>query len=741
MTTARVEAISSIVDRAVHHTSQQQQHDDNNNNTDASSTFGEHVFSTRVMESRLPSHVYHHILSCIKTRSMIHPEIADTVASAMKDWALQYGATHFTHVFYPYTASTAEKHDSFIEPRGDGTAFTKFDGKALMQGEPDASSFPHGGIRDTYEARGYTAWDVTSPAYLMDKGQCLTLCIPTAFVSYTGEVIDLKTPLLRSMDAVSVAAKRLISFLVDDVNEEEIDEVMSYVGSEQEYFLIDKKLAVLRPDIITCGRTLFGATPAKTQQFDDHYFAAIPDRVLKFMSETERRLYRLGVPIKCRHNEVAPGQFEIVPLYETANIASDHQHLIMQILRNTASKHGFQCLLHEKPFTGVNGSGKHINWSLGNNTQGNLFNPTESPSSNTLFLMFVSAVIRAVDVHAGLLRGCVASASNDCRLGGEEAPPAVMSVYLGDQLNDVFDQIKHSIPVNHERNGSGDFVLETRVRRSSLSLGASTLPDINKDAGDRNRTSPFAFTEFACLTDMLEERLHNGTTANVEYAAKAVIRDNYREHGRVVFNGDGYSNAWKEEAEKRGLKNIKRSPQAIAEYGTSECIQMFERCNVLSKNEVLAEEEVFLDKYTKKVVVEANCALRMVRTIILPVCRRYQSQLAEDVINVKEALGGGCGGPRDDDDDVTASIKEELRDLTNTINEMCDSMKHLEKEVNALEKISDDVDDYIMLCAQFAADHLVPSLEVLRSPVDKLETIVSNDMWPLPTYQELLHMK
>lgn len=302
---------------------------------------------------------------------MIHPEIADTVASAMKDWALQYGATHFTHVFYPYTASTAEKHDSFIEPRGDGTAFTKFDGKALMQGEPDASSFPHGGIRDTYEARGYTAWDVTSPAYLMDKGQCLTLCIPTAFVSYTGEVIDLKTPLLRSMDAVSVAAKRLISFLVDDVNEEEIDEVMSYVGSEQEYFLIDKKLAVLRPDIITCGRTLFGATPAKTQQFDDHYFAAIPDRVLKFMSETERRLYRLGVPIKCRHNEVAPGQFEIVPLYETANIASDHQHLIMQILRNTASKHGFQCLLHEKPFTGVNGSGKHINWSLGNNTQGN----------------------------------------------------------------------------------------------------------------------------------------------------------------------------------------------------------------------------------------------------------------------------------------------------------------------------------------------------------------------------------
>ncbi|KAF4683107.1 hypothetical protein FOZ60_009578 [Perkinsus olseni] len=499
MTTARTDAISSMVERAVDTSYSEENDDDHANRTSPSSpssssvasSFGKHVFSTRVMESRLPSHIYHHILSCIRTRCMIDPQVADTVASAMKDWALHYGATHFTHVFYPYTGSTAEKHDSFIEPRGDGTAFTKFDGKALMQGEPDASSFPHGGIRDTYEARGYTAWDVTSPAYLMDKGGCLTLCIPTAFVSYNGEVIDLKTPLLRSMDAVSIAAKRLVSHFVGD--DEDVDEVVSYVGPEQEYFLVDKKLAVLRPDIMTCGRTLFGAKPSKTQQFDDHYFASIPDRVLKFMSETEKRLYTLGVPIKCRHNEVAPGQFEIVPLYETANIASDHQHLVMQVLRNTASKHGFKCMLHEKPFTGVNGSGKHINWSLGNANQGNFFNPTENPASNTLFLMFVSAVIRAVDIHAGLLRGCVASASNDCRLGGEEAPPAVISIYLGDQLGDVFDQIKHSVPA-HERNGSGDFTLETRVRRSSLSLGASTLPDINKDAGDRNRTSPFAFT-------------------------------------------------------------------------------------------------------------------------------------------------------------------------------------------------------------------------------------------------------
>ncbi|KAF4651843.1 hypothetical protein FOL47_011391, partial [Perkinsus chesapeaki] len=679
---------------------------------------------------------------------MIDPDVADVVATAMKEWALENGATHYTHVFYPYTGSTAEKHDSFIEPRGDGTAFTKFDGKALMQGEPDASSFPHGGIRDTYEARGYTAWDVTSPAYLMDKGDCLTLCIPTAFVSYNGEAIDLKTPLLRSMDAVSIASKRLVSHFVND--DEYIDEVISYVGPEQEYFLVDKKLAVLRPDLITCGRTLFGTKPSKTQQFDDHYFAAIPDRVLKFMSETEMRLYRLGVPIKCRHNEVAPGQFELVPLYESANIASDHQHLVMQILRNTASKHGFKCLLHEKPFIGVNGSGKHINWSIGNTTQGNFFNPTENPSSNPMFLMFVSAVIRAVDIHAG----------------GEEAPPAIISIYLGDQLNDVFDQIKHCVPA-HERNGSGDFSLETRVRRSSLSLGASTLPDITKDAGDRNRTSPFAFTgnrfEFRAvgseqslapativlntimaeslevLTDMLEERLNHGVA--LEYAVKAVIRDNYREHGRIVFNGDGYSQAWRDEAKRRGLKDLKQAPEAIAEYGAPESVELFEKCNVLSKSELMAQEEVFLDKYTKKVGVEVNCALKMVHGMILPVCRRYQSQLARDMVNMKEALG----------EDAASTVKDDLLYLTKMIDDMCDKMRYLEKERDELENMEqqeehgghDDHDDDIdneMNRAKFAAKHLVPSLNALREPVDKLEGIVSNDMWPLPTYQELLHM-
>ncbi|KAF4743380.1 hypothetical protein FOZ62_019491 [Perkinsus olseni] len=483
MTVGRQKAVMSMIDRST----------DTSHDADLSETqnnFGKYVFSLRVMQNRLPTEVYRQLRISMEAGRPLDPSLADTVAAAMKDWAVGLGATHFTHVFYPHTGSTAEKHESFIEPRGDGTAFTMFNGKSLIQGEPDASSFPHGGIRDTYEARGYTAWDVTSPAYLMEKGGCLTLCIPTAFVAWTGEAMDLKTPLLRSMQAVAAAAEKMLTHFVGD---EPIGQVVSFCGAEQEYFLVDKKLFAMRPDLVVCNRTLFGRCPPKTQQFDDHYFGAIPDRILKCMTETESRLYKLGVPIKCRHNEVAPGQFEIVPLFETANIASDHQHILMQVLDNIASKHGFKALFHEKPFQGVNGSGKHVNWSLGNSTQGNLLNPTDSPAENLPFLMFLSAVIRAVDQHAGLLRATVASASNDHRLGAQEAPPAIISVYLGDQLQDVFEQIRATIN-SEARRGSGGYSIETRVRRSSMTLGANTLPALNKDAGDRNRTSPFAFT-------------------------------------------------------------------------------------------------------------------------------------------------------------------------------------------------------------------------------------------------------
>lgn len=408
MASNRVSAVSAIVDH----------NRDLSYGVDTKMTkhsFGMHVFSDRVMRDALPHSIYKQMRRTVEKHEALDPSLADTVAAAMKDWAVGQGATHFTHVFYPYTGSTAEKHESFIEPSGDGTALTRFDGSSLIQGEPDASSFPNGGIRGTDEARGYTAWDVTSPAYVLEKGGTMTLCIPTAFVSWTGEAIDLKIPLLRSMQSVEDAARRVLSYFVPA--SEPISNITSYCGPEQEYFLVDKRLVALRPDLVTCDRTLFGSVPPKSQQFDDHYFGAIPDRILTCMTETESRLYKLGVPIKCRHNEVAPGQFEIVPLFETANIASDHQHLIMQVLRNTAEKHGFAAILHEKPFAGVNGSGKHVNWSIGNSTQGNFFEPTENPGANTRFLLFIAAVIRAVDIHAGLLRGSVASASNDHRLG------------------------------------------------------------------------------------------------------------------------------------------------------------------------------------------------------------------------------------------------------------------------------------------------------------------------------------
>ncbi|KAF4665989.1 hypothetical protein FOZ61_010295 [Perkinsus olseni] len=741
MTVGRQKAVMSMIDRST----------DTSHDADLSETqnnFGKYVFSLRVMQNRLPTEVYRQLRISMEAGRPLDPSLADTVAAAMKDWAVGLGATHFTHVFYPHTGSTAEKHESFIEPRGDGTAFTMFNGKSLIQGEPDASSFPHGGIRDTYEARGYTAWDVTSPAYLMEKGGCLTLCIPTAFVAWTGEAMDLKTPLLRSMQAVAAAAEKMLTHFVGD---EPIGQVVSFCGAEQEYFLVDKKLFAMRPDLVICNRTLFGRCPAKTQQFDDHYFGAIPDRILKCMTETESLLYKLGVPIKCRHNEVAPGQFEIVPLFETANIASDHQHILMQVLDNIASKHGFKALFHEKPFLGVNGSGKHVNWSLGNSTQGNLLNPTDSPAENLPFLMFLSAVIRAVDQHAGLLRATVASASNDHRLGAQEAPPAIISVYLGDQLQDVFEQIRATIN-SEARRGSGGYSIETRVRRSSMTLGANTLPALNKDAGDRNRTSPFAFTgnkfEFRAvgsseslspalimlntmmaqslnqMSAQLEERLAEGLP--LDYATKAVIRDTYRDHGRVIFNGDGYSDEWKEEASRRGLKNLVKAPEALAEYGTEDSIALFEGTGVMSKSEVLARQNVLLERYANMGRVEAECAHRIAHTLIAPACMRYLTEVA-NTLNSARAAGGGKA-PR--------FVQEQYDALSKGTDALGEAIKQLEVLMNHVDEDADE-----MAHARYAADVLTPATAKLRERVDALELLVSDDYWPLPTYQEMLFMK
>ena len=540
--------------------------------TPADVLFGSNVFGLSAMRTHLPKEVFKSLKRTIEYGQALDPQIADVVAAAMKDWAIAKGATHYAHVFYPLTGLTAEKHDSFLSPDGEGGAFTEFAGKTLVQGEPDASSFPNGGIRATFEARGYTAWDVTSPAYILENPNGTTLCIPTAFVSWTGEALDKKTPVLRSMQALNTHAQRLLRLF----GHEKPAMIVSYAGAEQEYFLIDRNFFYARPDLLGAGRTLFGAKPPKGQEFEDHYFGAIPERVLAFMLECERELFKLGIPVKTRHNEVAPGQYEIAPVYESANIATDHQQLVMVTMKRVAEQYGMVCLLHEKPFAGVNGSGKHVNFSFGNATEGNLLDPGDTPHENAQFLVFCGAVIRAVHKFGGVLRAVVASASNDHRLGANEAPPAIISVFLGDQLADVFEQI---------RTGGA----KSSKARGTLEIGVGTLPKLPKDAGDRNRTSPFAFTgnrfEFRAVgsgqsiagpmvalntivaesldyvATKLEGALGGGKSLNV--AIQDVLAEIMSQHGAVIFNGDGYSQEWHTEAERRGLPNLKTSVEAL----------------------------------------------------------------------------------------------------------------------------------------------------------------------------------
>jgi glutamine synthetase len=690
--------------------------------------FGENVFNKVVMRQRLPKSVYKSVVATIEHGAKLDPEVADAVASAMKDWALEKGATHYAHVFYPLTGLTAEKHDSFLEPVGDGTALAEFAGKTLVQGEPDASSFPNGGLRNTFEARGYTGWDVTSPAYVLENPNGNTLCIPTVFVSMTGEALDHKTPLLRSQQAMGEHAERVLALF----GHTKLNHVVSFCGPEQEYFLIDRHLFLARPDLLNSGRTLFGAKPPKGQEFDDHYFGAIPERVLGFMMDTERELFKLGIPAKTRHNEVAPGQFEIAPMFERGNIAADHQQLLMTTFKSIAKKHGMECLFHEKPFAGVNGSGKHVNFSLGNDELGSLFVPGDNPHDNAQFLVFCAAVIRAVHLYGGLLRASVASASNDHRLGANEAPPAIISIFLGDQLADIFEQIAKG-PVTSSKG------------RGTMTIGVDTLPILPTDPGDRNRTSPFAFTgnrfEFrapgslqtvaapmvtintimADSLDYIATKLEAAVAAGTDFdaAVQTLLTEIINEHGAVVFNGDGYGDAWPIEAEKRGLANLKTTLDALPELITDPAIALFEKYKVFNSREMHSRYEIGLEQYVNVIGVEARLTLEVGATVVLPAAVRHQTEVATNLAALKAA------GVTEVDLAPLDAVSGPLGALRTALASLSDALV-------------DDSAHEALAEAEHARDALLPAMLAVRAAADELESLVADDLWPLPTYQEML---
>ena len=690
------------------------------------------VFSLSKMKQCLPKGVFKSLKKTIQTGEAIDTSIADMVASAMKDWAISKGASYYAHVFYPMTNATAEKHDGFISVQSDGTAISEFSGKLLVQGEPDGSSFPNGGIRSTFEARGYTAWDVTSPAYLMETENGVTLCIPTVFVSWTGEALDKKTPLLRSISAMNKAANRVLGLL----GATDIAPVNSSCGAEQEYFLVDSHFANSRPDLLLAGRTLFGKPPAKGQQFDDHYFGAIPERVQVFMQDVEKKMYRLGIPAKTRHNEVAPGQFEIAPYFEAANVASDHQQLTMTLLRQTAKKHGFVCLLHEKPFAGINGSGKHVNWSVGNSTQGNLLDPGDAPHENLQFLVFCAAVIRGVHKYGPLMRAVIANASNDHRLGANEAPPAIMSVYLGSQLETLFGQIAAGeLSDNYSHSGK-------------LEMGVDTLPPLSKDAGDRNRTSPFAFTgnrfEFRAvgssqsvsgplialntmladslsfIGDTLEAEL--GKNSDLKAAVTSTIKEVMQKHSAVIFGGDGYSDEWHKMAvEERGLLNLPTTADALPYLKDKSIEELFTNTGVLSPVELESRFEVYAEQYILSIDVEAKLVIDMAKTSIYPAAMRHLADMAATV-----------GGLADMGIDLSDSNLKQVAKLTNSLTSKVEKLS----SISGKEDFS-SVEEHMKYCAET----IRPMMDSVREDADALESEVADDLWPLPTYQEMLFIK
>lgn len=699
--------------------------------TPTSDLFNCNVFSKAEMKKRLPKSVFKTVVSIVEKGEKLDCSVADVVASAMKDWAIEKGATHYAHVFYPLTGLTAEKHDSFLSPNGDGGAIAEFSGKQLIQGEPDGSSFPTGGIRATFEARGYTIWDITSPAYILENPNGTTLCIPTAFVSWTGEALDKKTPVLRSMQALNKQAQRVLKLF----GHTDGALVSSTAGPEQEYFLVDRHFFFARPDLLNAGRTLFGAKPPKGQEFDDHYFGAIPDRVLAFMLEVEREAFKLGIPVKTRHNEVAPGQYEIAPMFEFANLATDHQQLTMTTLKRVAEKYGMACLMHEKPFAGLNGSGKHVNYSMGSATQGNLLDPGDTPHENAQFLLICAAVIRGVSKYQGLMRAVVATASNDHRLGANEAPPAIISIFLGDQLTDVFEQIK--------KGGA-----KSSLPMDTLTVGVDVLPPFPKDAGDRNRTSPFAFTgnrfEFRavgsnqsiagplvamntiiaesldfCATKL--EEATGGDPDKLHAELQKLLTEIMNEYGSIVFNGDGYSEEWHIEAEKRGLLNLKTTADALPVLQSQEVKDLFTKYGVLSERELDSRLSIYLEQYCLSIAVEANLTIEMARTMIFPAAIRYQNELASTCANLK-ALGYEFD-------------TETLDVMTSLVKSLQDAIGHLSAVVG-----EEETDDQ-MAEARHGCDVILPAMNKVRYYVDQLETIVADDLWPLPTYQEMLFIK
>ncbi|MDZ4831774.1 MAG: glutamine synthetase III [Phycisphaerae bacterium] len=701
----------------------------------ASDSYGSLTFSGDVMLKRLPPEVYMNLQRTIQQGKPLDPAIANTIAIAMKDWAIEHGATHYCHWFQPLTGATAEKHDAFLSVSSDGSAVEKFSGSQLIQGEPDASSFPSGGIRDTYEARGYTAWDCTSPAFILRTGDHCTLCIPTAFVSWTGEALDKKTPLLRSIEAVSKQAMRVLKLFGTDGG---VTRVITTLGCEQEYFLVDRDLVRERLDLSICGRTLIGAPAPKGQQLEDHYFGSIPERVLSFMTEVEARLFELGVPVKTRHNEVAPGQYELAPTYESGNVASDHQMVVMHVLRTSAAAYGFECLLHEKPFAGVNGSGKHNNWSLSTDTGVNLLDPREETHSNWQFLFFLCGVIRAVDTHAELLRASIASAHNDHRLGANEAPPAIMSIYLGDMLTDILDQLESGESKRTSKGGDMD-------------LGASTLPQLPRHSSDRNRTSPFAFTgnkfEFRAvgssqpvawpntvlntiiaesldaLTSAVEKKTgKNPSPAKLEAAVKVVLQDAIKKHRRVCFDGNGYSKDWHAEAAKRGLPNLPSTADALPMIKAKKVIDLFAKYSVFTSRELKARYDILVEQYVKIMRIEARTLTVMVRTQIIPAALRFQAELADAITG---AQGAGVECP---DSDMT--LREHVKRIT-----------ELRIAVNAVEAAEQKHAEEFEKHMRQIRDELFPAMQTCRQICDELERTMPDDIWPLPTYAEMLLLR
>jgi glutamine synthetase len=696
----------------------------------ATDAFGSLTFNDEVQKARLPKPVYQALRRTITAGEALDPTAADIIASALKDWALEHGATHYTHWFQPLTGITAEKHDSFLTPTDRGKAVAEFSGKELIRGEPDASSFPSGGMRSTFEARGYTAWDPTSPPWLLVNPNGATLVIPTVFVSWTGEALDKKTPLLRSQEAISVQALRILKLFGSQARR-----VITTCGPEQEYFLIDRHFFFNRPDLINAGRTLFGARPPKGQEMEDQYFGAIPERVLAYMMEVETELYKCGVPVKTRHNEVAPSQYEIAPVFENANVATDHQMMVMETLKRIAPKYGLACLLHEKPFAGVNGSGKHLNWSMSDDTGNNLLNPGDTPHENLQFLVICAAVLRAVDRWQGLLRMSIASAGNDHRLGANEAPPAILSVFLGSVLTGLFEQIENGTVKAAQLGGE-------------LDTGVAFLPKLSRDAGDRNRTSPFAFTgnkfEFRavssgqsiampniCLNVAVADALDSVATdleravkggKPIENAVSALLPGLIGEHKRILFDGNNYSEEWQQEAARRGLLNLRNTVDALPEIVKPEVISVFERHKVLNARELKARCEINYEAYNKTINIEAQLMVLIANRYILPAAIAYQGLVAQSVAAVKAAGGNG---------EQPKKLLDQLGILIDELKSKSDTLAH------DLEHACVRSEEH----AKYMRDRIVPAMVSLRESGDALEVLVPHGEWPLPTYREMLFIK